>query len=145
MLRNAPVTRICPRPQARIRGEPSSQSHAGLWDDGAITEFHRLAFSRAVEQNLLSDYKVVVLALSEQHVDAALQAHLASGSRYSGAGIARYVRIEMGLRNPRAGCVALALNGAVAAFALLGDQIDASIGAHRSGLICCRKSKPPAG
>ncbi len=41
-------------------------------------EFHRLPFSRAVEQNLLSDYKVVVLAMSEQHVDAALQAHLSS-------------------------------------------------------------------
>ena len=42
-------------------------------------EFHRLPFSRSVEQNLLSDYKVVVLAMSEQHVDRALQAHLASG------------------------------------------------------------------
>ena len=42
-------------------------------------EFHRLPFSRAVEQDLLSDYKVVVLAMSEQHVDAALQAHLAAG------------------------------------------------------------------
>ena len=41
-------------------------------------EFHRLPFSRAVEQNLLSDYKVVVLAMSEQHIDAALQAYLAS-------------------------------------------------------------------
>lgn len=42
-------------------------------------EFHRLQFSSAVEQDLLSDYKVVVLAMSEQHVDAALQAHLAAG------------------------------------------------------------------
>ena len=42
-------------------------------------ELHRLPFSRAVEQGLLSDYKVVVLAMSEQHVDAALQAHLATG------------------------------------------------------------------
>ena len=41
--------------------------------------FHRLPFSRAVDQGLLSDYKVVVLAMSEQHVDAALQAHLAAG------------------------------------------------------------------
>ncbi len=39
-------------------------------------EFHRLPFSRAVAQDLLSDYKVVVLALSERHADAALQAHL---------------------------------------------------------------------
>ena len=42
-------------------------------------EFHRLPFSRSVDQGLLSDYKVVVLAMSEQHVDAALQAHLAGG------------------------------------------------------------------
>ena len=50
-------------------------------DDAATygPEFHRLPFSRAVEQDLLSDYKVVVLAMSERHVDAALQAHLASG------------------------------------------------------------------
>ena len=43
-------------------------------------EFHRLPFSRAVEQDLLSDYKVVVLAVSEEHVNRALQAHLASDS-----------------------------------------------------------------
>ena len=39
-------------------------------------EFHRLQFSDAVEQKLLSDYKVVVLGMSEDYVDAALQAHL---------------------------------------------------------------------
>ena len=43
-------------------------------------ELHRLPFSRAVLQGLLSDYKVVVLALSEQSVDTALQAHLADRS-----------------------------------------------------------------
>ena len=42
-------------------------------------QFHRLPFSRAVEHDLLSDYRVVVLAMSEGHVDAALQAHLAAG------------------------------------------------------------------
>ena len=49
-------------------------------DDVAVygPEFHRLPFSRAVEQDLLSDYKVVVLAISESHVNAALQAHLAA-------------------------------------------------------------------
>ena len=41
-------------------------------------EFHRLAFSRAVEQDLLTDYKVVVLTFSEQVVEAPLQTHLAS-------------------------------------------------------------------
>ena len=43
-------------------------------------ELHRLPFSKAVEQGLLSDYKVVVLALAESGVDAAMQAHLAAGS-----------------------------------------------------------------
>ena len=48
-------------------------------DEGSYgPEFHRLAFSKAVDQDLLSDYKVVVFAISEQHVDKALQAHLAS-------------------------------------------------------------------
>ena len=41
-------------------------------------EFHRLAFSRAVEQDLLTDYKVVVLTFSEQVAEAPLQTHLAS-------------------------------------------------------------------
>ena len=64
-------------------------------------EFHRLAFSRAVEQNLLSDYKVVVLALSEQHVDAALQAHLASGnSEINISDAAKIVGCWRGLQNP---------------------------------------------
>ena len=42
-------------------------------------EFHRLPFSRAVEQDLLSDYKVVVLAMYEQGVDAELQGYIGSG------------------------------------------------------------------
>ena len=43
-------------------------------------EFHRLPFSMAVEADLLSDYRVVVLALSETAADPALQRHLASGN-----------------------------------------------------------------
>ena len=39
-------------------------------------EFHRLPFSTAIEQNLLSDYKVVILALAEQYADPTLQAHM---------------------------------------------------------------------
>ena len=42
-------------------------------------EFHRLPFSTAVEQDLLSDYKVIVLAMSEQDTDAALQTYRSSG------------------------------------------------------------------
>ncbi len=41
-------------------------------------EFHRLRFSDAVEQDLLSDYKVVIFAMSEEHAAAALQKHLAT-------------------------------------------------------------------
>ena len=64
-------------------------------------EFHRLPFSRAVEQDLLSDYKVVVLAMSEQHIDAALQAHLASGaSEINITDAAKIVGCWRGLQNP---------------------------------------------
>ena len=38
-------------------------------------------FSRAVEQDLLSDYKVVVLAMSEQEADAALQTYRIAGGK----------------------------------------------------------------
>ncbi len=50
-------------------------------DDAATygAEFHRLPFSRAVEQDLLSDYKVVVLAMSEQGVGPVLQKYIAAG------------------------------------------------------------------
>ena len=64
-------------------------------------EFHRLPFSRAVEQNLLSDYKVVVLAMSEQHVDATLQAHLASAdSEINLTDAAKVVGCWRALQNP---------------------------------------------
>ena len=42
-------------------------------------EFHRLPFSKAVEQDLLSDYKVVVLAMSEQGVQDTLHNYLSNG------------------------------------------------------------------
>ena len=64
-------------------------------------EFHRLPFSRSVEQDLLSDYKVVVLAMSEQHVDATLQAHLASGgSEINLTDAAKIVGCWRALQNP---------------------------------------------
>ncbi len=64
-------------------------------------EFHRLPFSRAVEQGLLSDYKVVVLALSETHVDKALQAHLASsGGAINLTDAARIIGCWRALQNP---------------------------------------------
>ena len=42
-------------------------------------EFHRLPFSKAVEKDLLSDYKVVVLAMSEQGVQDTLHNYLSNG------------------------------------------------------------------
>lgn len=44
-------------------------------------EFHRLDFSEAVRRDLLADYKVMVLAVDEKHVSAALQSQLADQNR----------------------------------------------------------------
>ena len=64
-------------------------------------EFHRLPFSRAVEQDLLSDYKVVVFAMSEQQVDATLQAHLATkDSEINLTDAAKIVGCWQALQNP---------------------------------------------
>ena len=38
-------------------------------------EFHRLDFSEAVAKNLLSDYRLLVLAVNEVHISSALQNH----------------------------------------------------------------------
>ena len=43
-------------------------------------EFHRLPFSRAVERNLLSDYKVAIFAVYEPDADAALQGYNKQGT-----------------------------------------------------------------
>ena len=45
-------------------------------------EFHRLPFSKAVEIDELSDYKVVVLAVSEGEVNAALQGDTRAGGSH---------------------------------------------------------------
>ncbi|MDE0528218.1 MAG: DEAD/DEAH box helicase family protein [Truepera sp.] len=41
-------------------------------------EFHRLPFSKAIERDLLSDYKVIIFTIAEEHVGATLQQHLAA-------------------------------------------------------------------
>ena len=64
-------------------------------------QFHRLPFSRAVDQGLLSDYKVVVLAMSEEHVNPALQSHLASSdSEINLDDAAKIVGCWRALQNP---------------------------------------------
>ena len=42
-------------------------------------EFHHLPFSRAVEQDLLSDYKVAIFTMYEPEADATLQGYVGSG------------------------------------------------------------------
>ena len=42
-------------------------------------EFHRLPFSKAVDRGILSDYKVVVLTISGQDADPALQRYISRG------------------------------------------------------------------
>ena len=44
-------------------------------------EFHRLPFSRAVERDLLSDYKVVILTMYEPDADATLQGFVGAGGK----------------------------------------------------------------
>ncbi len=44
-------------------------------------EFHRLPFSIAVERDLLSDYKVVILTMYEPEVDATLQGYVGAGGK----------------------------------------------------------------
>jgi predicted helicase len=48
-------------------------------DDEALygPEFHRLGFGKAVEQGLLTDYKVLILSVDEQYVATSLQAQFA--------------------------------------------------------------------
>ena len=55
---------------------------ASMENDNAFfgEEFYRLDFSEAVERELLSDYKVIVLAVDEDFVSASMQERLAEGS-----------------------------------------------------------------
>ncbi len=64
-------------------------------------EFHGLPFSRAIEQDLLSDYKVVVLTVSESHASQELQAYLATdGNEINLTDAAKIVGCWRALQNP---------------------------------------------
>ncbi len=64
-------------------------------------EFHHLPFSRAVEQDLLSDYKVLVFGVYEQYADVMLQAHLAAkASELDITDAAKIVGCWRALQNP---------------------------------------------
>ncbi|MDE0635327.1 MAG: DEAD/DEAH box helicase family protein [Candidatus Poribacteria bacterium] len=64
-------------------------------------EFHHLTFSTAVEQDLLSDYKVVVLAMSEQGVQNTLHEYISSsGSEVNINDVTKIVGCWRALQNP---------------------------------------------
>ena len=64
-------------------------------------ELHRLPFSKAVEKDLLSDYRVVILTLREDAADPALQQHLAdSHSEINLSDAAKIVGCWRALQNP---------------------------------------------
>ena len=71
-------------------------------DEGTYgPEFHRLPFSRAVGQNLLADYKVVVFTLSEDRVDKAMQSGLSrDGKEITLSDRAKIVGCWEALQNP---------------------------------------------
>jgi predicted helicase len=53
-------------------------------------EFHRLGFGEAINQELLSDYKVLVLAVDEKFVSKTFQRELASAAKEKGKGLDDY-------------------------------------------------------
>ena len=64
-------------------------------------EFHRLPFSRAVEQNLLSDYKVAIFTMYEPDADATLQGYVgAGGSEINITDATKFVGCWRALQSP---------------------------------------------
>ncbi len=64
-------------------------------------EFHRLPFSRAVERDLLSDYKVAIFALYEQDAAETLKGDVgASGSEINITDATKFVGCWRALQNP---------------------------------------------
>ncbi len=64
-------------------------------------EFHHLQFSQAIEQDLLTDYKVVILGLKESNVNTELLRHLTSlGDEIKISDAATIVGCHRALENP---------------------------------------------
>ena len=64
-------------------------------------EFHRLPFSRAVEKNLLSDYKVAIFTMYEPDADATLQGYVGNGgSEINITDATKFVGCWRALQNP---------------------------------------------
>ena len=69
-------------PAARQKAEDARADMASM-DDQAVygPEFHRLGFANAVEQGLLSDYKVTVLVMSEEQIARDFQRQIADSGK----------------------------------------------------------------
>ena len=64
-------------------------------------EFHRLPFSRAVERDLLSDYKVAIFTMYEPDADATLQGYIGKGgSEINITDATKFVGCWRALQNP---------------------------------------------
>ncbi|KAB2957269.1 MAG: DEAD/DEAH box helicase, partial [Thermoanaerobaculia bacterium] len=70
---------------AKSRAAEAAAELASM-DDPAIygEELHRLGFGEAIEQRLLADYKVLVLAVDERYVSRTFQQELAACSKQTG-------------------------------------------------------------
>lgn len=65
----------------RAKSQVEAKRNVGVYsmDDEAVfgEEFYRLAFSRALNKGLLSDYKIVIFQVSEEEISAQMQSFLA--------------------------------------------------------------------
>jgi predicted helicase len=83
-----------PRIYADAAKSKAKEAEAELasMDDEALfgREFHRLGFGEAISQDLLADYKVLVLAVDEKFVSTAFQQELAQAAKQKGKGYDDY-------------------------------------------------------
>ena len=74
-------------PAARKKAEAADAYVATMDDEETYgPELHRLNFADSVERDLLSDYKVAILVMSEEQVAREYQAELADGDGLKGGG-----------------------------------------------------------
>jgi predicted helicase len=85
--------------QSKAKAEEASAVLASMDDESLYgKEFHRLNFGQAVSRGLLTDYKVLVLAVSESHVSSQLQDLLAKNGELELSDAIKIVGCYNGLR-----------------------------------------------
>ena len=76
---------------AKVKAKESDAELCSMDDESKFgREFHRLGFGEAISQELLSDYKVLVLAVDEKFVSKTFQHELAVASKEKGKGYDDY-------------------------------------------------------